>query len=184
MIPPLARTNAEEHLYMQLHPCPTCGTVFEPSSSVVLIDGVLASRFSAPCPLCGQMREFTFRLPEQVLLPDPDRVFFGRSGEVSELIDAGEWLMVSDQYARSVPAQLAGLDTDSLVQARRTLTAAVSALDEVLNFIPEGADEVPAEAFWTERGRARHAAEPTRFRRVRLDARRAAFEDLLASSAR
>jgi hypothetical protein len=169
---------------MQLHPCPTCGTVFEPSSAVVLIDGVLASRFSAPCPVCGQMREFTFRLPDQVLMPDPDRIFFGRPGEVSELIDPGEWLLVSDQYARSVPAQLSGLDPDSLAQARRALTAAVSALDEVLNFIPAGAEEVPQQAFWTERGRARYAAEPTRFRRTRLSARRAAFEEMLAASPR
>jgi hypothetical protein len=184
MTPRLARTNAEEHLYMQLHPCPSCGAAgFTAPSAVVLVEGVLASRFAGPCPGCGQAREFVFRLPDEILLPDPDRVRFGRDGEPSELIDAGEWLWVADQIARAVPADLSGLDEPDRTRARTDLSAAVAAMDEVLKFLPEGADAVPELACWTERGRLLYEAEPARFRRSRLAARRASYLDLRDRSA-
>lgn len=175
----LARTNAEEHLFMQLEPCLSCGaTGFDAPGGVILVDGVLASRFTGSCTACGQPREFVFRLPEQILVPEPDQVRFGPDGEASELIDAGEWLLVAEQSARGVPASVDGLDEAGRAAARTALATVLAAMDEVLKFIPDDADAVPEQACWTTRGRLRYATEPGRFRRVRLVVRRAAYQDL------
>ena len=63
----LARSSIEAHLYMQTVPCEVCGeTDFDPDSSVVSIDGQLASRYAGACPRCGTTREVTFRLPDEI----------------------------------------------------------------------------------------------------------------------
>jgi len=41
-------------------------------------------------------------------------------------------------------------------------------MEEVLKFIPEGAEEVPPSGFWSERGRKLRADSPRRFRRDEL----------------
>ncbi|MFI5731868.1 hypothetical protein ACIA49_17220 [Kribbella sp. NPDC051587] len=51
-------------------------------------------------------------------------------------------------------------------------TRASAALDEVLKFIPDGADAVPREAFASELGRAVYDAGPDRFARAELAYRR------------
>jgi hypothetical protein len=45
----------------------------------------------------------------------------------------------------------------------------------VLKFIPPGADAVPLQAIWTERGQAQFARDPWRMRRARLEALEAAY---------
>jgi hypothetical protein len=175
---PLARTNAEAHLYMELHPC-ACGEVrFDRQSAVVTIGDDLASRYAGACTRCGQQREFLFRLPERILVPEPGQVRFG-DGRPSELIDPGEWLALADAYASTGPADTGQLDPGAARRVRADLATAIAALDEVLKFVPPGADAVPAEAFWSERGRAVRATEPGRFRAARLHAVRDAYADLL-----
>jgi hypothetical protein len=181
MVLPLARTNAEAHLYMDLHPC-GCGEIeFPRTSSVVTTpDGDLASRYTGTCPRDGTEREFMFRLPETFLSPPRDGVVRYGGPDPSELIDPGEWLSVADAYARSVPADTAALAADGLITARRMLTHAAAAVDEVLKFIPPDAESVPAEAFVTDRGRAAYAKEPGRFRRPRLLAVRDTYRNIAA----
>jgi hypothetical protein len=168
----LARTSAEAHLYMELHPCPQCGdTVFRPASTVVRTPrGTLASRYAGPCPGCGTEREFEFDLPGQTLFPPASGVRFG-AADASRIIDAGEWLFVADLVLGDLPAEPDGrAPADERAAAARDAALGLAAVEEVLKFIPAGADEPPAGAFWTDRGRAKRAEEPGRFRRARLEA--------------
>jgi hypothetical protein len=175
MVLPPARTNAEAHLYMDLHPC-GCGEIrFPRHSSVVTAAGELVSRYTGTCPGDGAEREFMFRLPADLLAPPPDGTVRYGGPEPSELIDPGEWLSVADACARSVPADTATLAGDGLMEARAMLYRAAAAIDEVLKFIPSGADRVPETAFVTDRGRAAYAREPGRFRQPRLEAVRATY---------
>jgi hypothetical protein len=181
MVLPLARTNAEAHLYMDLHPC-ACGEIrFPRTSSVVTTpEGEPASRYAGTCPQDGAEREFMFRLPERVLPPPPDGAMEYGGPEPSELIDPGEWLSVADAFARSVPADPASLDGDGHAAARSMLVHATAAVDEVLKFIPASTDRVPEAAFVTDRGRAAYAKEPGRFRRPRLEAVRDTYRSIAA----
>ena len=169
----LARTNAEAHLYMDLHPCACGERRFARQSSVVTIDGDLASRYTGACARCGTPRVFEFRLPLEIMQPPATGVVYG-GPEPSELLDPGEWLSVADDYARSVPVGTK-LDGDALRSARQRLAVAIAALDEVRKFAPPGAVEVPPSAFTTPFGRAMWDKEPGRFRLIRLDAVRAAY---------
>jgi hypothetical protein len=177
----IARTNDEAHLYIDLHPC-ECGEVQFPRSSSVIEtdDGDLASHYTGTCPRDGAQRQFTFRLPRQILMPPGDGSVRYGGPEPSELIDPGEWLSVADAYARNVPADPATLAADGQSTARSMVNRAVAAIDEVLKFIPADADRVPAEAFVTERGRAAYAKEPGRFRRPRLEAVRNTYASIAA----
>ncbi|MFG2062018.1 hypothetical protein ACGFIK_11430 [Micromonospora sp. NPDC048871] len=174
MNPPLSRANAEAHLYMDLHAC-SCGSTRFPrhSSVVVLADGDLASRYTGACEGCGEEREFVFRLPATPT--DAGGGFRYGGDEPSQLLDPGEWLLVADAYAASVPAETTG---EAAQRARAALTRAVAALDEVVKFAPDGA-EIPGAAFVSDRGRQLHQREPGRFRRERLAAVRGAYADLL-----
>ena len=67
-------------------------------------------------------------------------------------------MAISEYYAKLDPGTPEDLDI------------ARAALEEVIKFLPDGADSVPDNAFWTERGRAVRDREPGRFRRARLAA--------------
>lgn len=167
---PLARTNAEAHLYMELNPCDACGeSEFHPQSAVIVAEGDLASRYTGRCPRCGVAREFVFRIPADVILPDAEDPVFG-ADDPSVLIDAGEWLHVADLIARSVPAEPAeGMTATERRRILIDLRTAAAAVSEAAKFIPAGAEAVPADAIWSPRGQAIFDDEPGRFRRMRLE---------------
>lgn len=176
--PPVARSSHEAHVFMDLHPCPSCGqTRFNRSSTVIgLPDGDLASRYAGDCPDCGTAREFVFRLP-----PRPEDVggeFAYGGAEASQLLDAGEWLAVADRLASSTPAQAPGLTPAQRRAARTRITHAAAAVAEVVKFVPAGRDQVPTSALWTDLGRVVHAREPGRFRTDRLAAVARAYRSL------
>ncbi|MFI9550163.1 hypothetical protein [Nonomuraea endophytica] len=165
---PVARTRDEALVYLDLHPC-VCGSAgTEWDSGVVSVEGSLVKRYSGVCEDCGATREYLFSLPRRETMPDRWPTFGGP--EPSELLDAGEWMWLADLTAGNVP--------DDPQDARRALSMARSAVEEVLKFIPGGQDEVPAEAFWSARGREVRAAEPPRFRRDRLLVVRDTYGDL------
>jgi hypothetical protein len=179
----LARSNAEAHLYMSMNACACGETRFtgRPKSAVMTADGELASRYDATCAGCGTARRFDFRLPATILPPLAQGVRFG-GDEPSELLDPGEWLLVADDHAQRVPAAGAGPTIAGGGEPERALAVAIAALDEILKFFPPGAEECPAEAFSSVRGKAAHAAEPARFQRARLAAARAAYAAVLQQS--
>lgn len=181
MVLPVSHTSAEAHLYMDLHGCACGESGFARDSAVVALeDGDLARRYSGPCAGCGTEREFVFRLPATPSTgrpASPSGFLFGGE-EPSELIDPGEWLAVSDAYAAQAPVDPAGLTPEQTRHGQAVLARAAAALDEVLKFIPEGGEAVPAEAFFSDRGREVYGREPGRFRAARLAAVREVYAGL------
>jgi hypothetical protein len=158
-MPLLARTSAEAHLYMDFTACETCGHLgFSGTHATLLVNGKVHSSYHGPCPRCGTERRFEFRVPDELRLPQQHEIEFG-GGVPSELLDPGEWLLIADLASRRAPAPDA-----------QDMQLAAAAIDEVVKFIPDGADAVPPEAFRTDTGRGLHAKDPGRFRRRRLEA--------------
>ena len=180
---PYARTYDEVNLYMSLRPC-VCGeTEFEEQTSERIRLGALqAERFDCYCLGCARLREFTFQMsdrPREVSF----EVRFGPDDEPSRLIDAGEWLAVSQLYGAAATGVLdeGGIESaDELAAVYYTLTSAIAALDEVVKFIPDDVDVVPEGAFWTPGGRAVWEADRSPFTRESLAAGRERLVDRLA----
>lgn len=162
---------------MRLHPC-ICGEdEFHPSSTIDLTDGVWVVHYEGICESCGHPRAFQFRQPEEIVVPEDGQWAVG--DQPSELLDAGEWRRVADLYGGG-PAD--GGPSPDPEEARGDLLAAAAALDEVLKFLPPGADVIPESAFWTQVGRQVRLAEPGRFWRVRLEAARDVYRRLAAEA--
>lgn len=176
---PLARTNTEAHLYMDLRPCDCGESGFPRSSAVIELGDELASRYAGACPGCGTRREFVFRLPDDIQYPVAGQVVYG-DGAPSELLDPGEWLWVADRYAGATPADVSDLDDEGRRQVRMRISAAAAAMDEVLAFVPPGDEYVPTEAFWSDLGQAVRDEEPGRFYRDRLEVVRDTYRRILA----
>jgi hypothetical protein len=175
--PPLARTNEEAHLFLELHPCPCGESDFEPTSALTQVGDDWICRYSGECVACGRPRAYEFRQPAEIVVPD--ETVWAEGDRPSELLDAGEWLWVADIYA-SRSTEHTNLSEAARRQLRTDLLAARAAVLEVFKFLPTGAGEVPAAAFWSERGRAVRDAEPGRFGRLRLEAARTAYDRMLA----
>jgi hypothetical protein len=160
------RTSKEAHLYMDQRPC-TCGDIaFDRQSAVMTEGAVLCSRYFGKCRTCSTMREFVFELPK-VQRPIGNELEFG-GPDPSRLLDPGEWLAISEHHAKLNPGTPDDLDI------------ARAALEEVIKFLPDGAECVPDDMFWSDRGRAVRGREPGRFRRDRLAAILEAYCNALA----
>ena len=134
-----ARSVEEAHLYMDLRGGDRQGR----EHALVSRDGALVSTYRCLCG--GAPREFHFDIPN----PTASGLYGGDAP--STLIDPGEFLDRADAFAR-----------------QNRLPEAAACLDEVLKFIPAGADAVPASAFRSETGRALYDHESGRFTRSRL----------------
>ncbi|MEJ3743606.1 hypothetical protein WEI85_09985 [Actinomycetes bacterium KLBMP 9797] len=176
MVLPVVRTRDEAHLYMDLRPCERCGSAEITWQSQLTHDGgVPARRYHGTCAGCGAAREFVFRLPERPAVPGDDGVFFG-GPEPSQLLDAGEWRLIADLGVREGSAPRTGDPADD-AERQRAFALALAAMDEIIKFIPDGADGVPESAFWTARGRAEYDRNPASFTRARLEIWRDTFRD-------
>ena len=149
----IARTPTEVMLYLDLTPCPDCGSneaAWEDSRTEA--DGEpVHTRPRAPVGR-GAQREYLFSPPPN---DSPD---FG-GPEPSELIDAGQWLLlVADRIAAEVAAD------DRSAASRTVMALARQAVEEVVKFVPADRDAVPDDAFWTDHGRATRELDPGRFR--------------------
>ncbi|HEU5332015.1 MAG TPA: hypothetical protein VFU73_04615 [Actinocrinis sp.] len=175
----IARSSPECRLYMDLHAC-SCGETGFEAGHVLREDpeGRLVAVYRGNCPRCGLPRQFTFALDEAV--PPPPPAFGGPAA--SRIICPGEFLLVADQAASSVPlVPEHSIDPERAAHARIALATAVAAVEEVLKFIPEGASSVPEEAVTSQAGRTAYAREPGRFSRARLEATIAAHRAALAA---
>jgi hypothetical protein len=164
--PPLARTRDEALFYLQLQRCPRCGEQRTPwGSELVEVGGVLARRYFGDCAQCGQAREYVFRVPDRIPPRPPGASMHYGGDEPSELIDAGQWLLMSEPAAEQTRADLAaGELRDAALHAELALTC----VTEVTKFVPPGSTEVPDSGFFTPAGRAARAADPRRFTLRRL----------------
>jgi hypothetical protein len=172
-----ARSITEARLYMEHEPCPACGhRGFGHPSKIVARGDRLAAAASGYCPGCGTQRTF------ELVLAD-ERVPEGAWGNQapSTLIDAGEWLEIADDFGARVPAEIGTLDRGARDLARTDLARGIAAVEEVLKFFPEGADELPRTSFFTRRGLERYLAAPARFRRDRLEVLLDAWRELAES---
>jgi hypothetical protein len=163
---PAARTPDEAHVYMDLHSCQRCASVETPwQGALADRDGTMIRRYFGACGTCGLDREFLFALPEHPVLPPTGSVVYFGGPEPSRLLDPGEWMAVADLCARAASLPQGSAPTD---ESRYDLAVAIAAVEEVLKFIPAGADEVPESAFTSVNGHGAYTREPGRFRRRRL----------------
>lgn len=173
-----ARSNAEAHLYMDLHPC-SCGeSRFDRGSTLVEHNGDLISIYEGACAGCHAVRRFEIKMPDD-MPAHGGRITYG-ADEPSTIIDPGQFLAVSDDHAKRAPASLDGLDDHQQRAAERCMQIAAAALEEVIKFIPPGADRVPEAAFESAQGRQVYEREPGRPSRLRLQAVLDVYYDTLA----
>jgi hypothetical protein len=173
-----SRSTEESQLYMDLQPCPGCGTQgFEWEEHLTEVrDEALVAVYRGACIACGTGREFEFEL----LAGDPAELEFG-GPEPSRIIDPGQFFALAREAAAVVPASPGQCPPAELDDAREAIAMAVSAIGEVGKFVPADGDAVPPDAFTSEIGRAVYAADPTQFRRARLDAVATAYRDVHAA---
>lgn len=154
----VARTKDEVLLYLELNPCPDCGTTATPwQDGLAHEDDELVISYSTDCAGCGAERVYLFGLPERETA-ESFPCFGG--AEPSELIDPGQWLLIADGAA--------GAASQEPEAAGPMLRLARLAVEEALKFVPPGAAAVPGDAFWSDEGRAVRDAEPGRFQLERL----------------
>lgn len=181
-----ARSVAEAVLYMDLRPCGCGDSSFDRDVSWAdLPDGSQLVTYAGPCATCGRKRRFTFGLPHTGNTGDDD--FSGPAHPPSQLLDPGEWWLaatalghLAEQLANAVEPARAWADPDAWDEMTALLARCATAYDEVLKFIPDGADRVPGEAFRTATGRNALRADPAAFDRPSLAAARAERARLLA----
>ena len=149
-----ARSVAEEHLYMALHPC-ACGHPVAPGSlghSLWFEGNDNISVFQGKCAGCQRTLRLEFAVPADA--PQPPRL---GGAAPSQIIDPGEFYLESDRAI-----------------LRGDVARAIACLEEILKFIPPGGGEVPASAF-TGRGAEVRSKSPLRFERELLEARLGAY---------
>ena len=125
----------------------------------------------------GKLLEFEF---EDGGLPDAKpglrrKVEFGGASP-SLLIDAGEWMKVADRHQAKAPKSVAGLSERARRDAKRDMQIAVAALQEVMKFLPAGADRVSSTSLLNARGKAYFNKDVRRFQRSALQAQLEDFQ--------
>lgn len=171
-----SRSTEESHLYMHLHPC-ECGEAdFEwREHDLAQRDEGLISVYTGECERCDRRRVFEFALAPE---PSPPPPALGGSAP-STIIDPGEFLQTSQTFAAAVPTNPTSLSDDEFYSAHDALAFALANVDEVLKFIPDGADVVLPEAFRSAAGRRLYQRTPELFSRSRLAATRDAYRRML-----
>lgn len=167
----LARSVEEAHLYMDIRGA-------EPGArghALIARGDDLVSTYTCVCH--GAVRRFEFLIPT----PTARVGMFGDEAP-SVIIGPGEFLKVADGMSRSVPANVSGLTTAQVAEARRRVRIAAACLDEIVKFIPEGASSVPAAAFVSETDQEMFAAEPGRFGKSRLQAVAGVYREMAGRS--
>lgn len=157
----IARSTQEAHLYMDLHACVCGAETFERSHRLDQRDSAMIAVYEGVCPQCGRPRVFEFRLSDE--LPPAPPAFGGR--EPSRIIDPGEFMWVSDEAGTDASLRLLNTPPAEQRRHREKAVYALAALEEVLKFLPEGADRIPGECFTSDRGRAVYRKDPSRFER-------------------
>ena len=174
----VSRSTEESHLYMYLHPC-ACGEAdFEwRDHDIIPGNGWLVSIYSGECGRCGRPRSFEFALAPE---PSPPPPSLGGTAP-SSIIDPGEFLETARRLVDGVPNDPAVVDDDEFHAARDALAFAVASVEEVLKFIPDGAELIRQEALRSEVGRQLYRQSPEQFSRPRLTATLDDYRRLLSA---
>lgn len=181
--PAPVRSSRELHLYASRHPC-SCGESDVRNFKYVtgwLADGRDLTALDGECPGCGRRRFIqSWQEVDEPLgtlsrqdVGDPSDFFLANVPVPSQVIGPHEFLEIVHAYDAS-------LDPDVLAPAAfrdslRRQYEALKALTELLKFIPDGADEVPDDAYphggWPEA----RAAHPACYTRAWIEARRTEY---------
>jgi hypothetical protein len=138
---------------MELHPCQCSeSAITAKSHASIQAEQGIADEHTGICTGCGRNRRFVFRVPS--LAPQHTDRYGGP--DPSQIIDAGEWRLVSLAYMEEQ-----GNVRDRPDRLREVLQVALAAYQEILKFIPPGQQEMPESAFFTKRGRQIRASEPS-----------------------
>ncbi|MFJ3878662.1 hypothetical protein ACIPW5_14500 [Streptomyces sp. NPDC090077] len=173
-----ARSSLEAHLYMDLHPCECGGDGdFERRHHLEQVGEDIVAVYEGKCRACGRDRRFAFVMAEEI--PPPPPAYGGT--EPSEIIDPGEFAEVASRYGNWGSLGALNSPASEHHKFRGALVSALAALEEVLKFIPEGQDAVPASALTSERGKARYQKDPDKFSRESLEFRVEATHRALAA---
>ncbi|NEA37228.1 hypothetical protein [Streptomyces sp. SID13031] len=90
---------------------------------------------------------------------------------VSQLVDAAQWVLVAETFARrALAADMAysgGPDQDRAI-VELNWEAAADAVGEALKFLPEGAEDVAEAGVWSELGAQARAQNPQMLTRGKL----------------
>lgn len=161
---------------MHLHPCECGEPNFEWREHGLVPGGErFISVYSGECERCGRPRVFEFALMPE---PSPPPPALGGAAP-SSIIDPGEFFQTSLVFAATVPADPSELDDDEFHSAYDALAFALASVEEVLKFIPSGADSVPAGAFRSETSQALYRGDPDQFTLTRLEDTRESYQQLL-----
>jgi hypothetical protein len=90
---------------------------------------------------------------------------------VSALVDAAQWVLVAETYARrALTADLAytGEPDQDRNSVELNWEFAADAVGEALKFLPEGAEDVPESGVWSELGAQTRAQNPQMLTRSKL----------------
>ncbi|MGX2993616.1 hypothetical protein JNUCC64_04855 [Streptomyces sp. JNUCC 64] len=173
-----ARSSSEAHLYMDLHPCECGSSDFDRRHRLEERDDDLVTIYEGTCQKCGRLRTFIFHMPDEI--PPPPPAFGG--AESSKIIDPGEFAEVAFRTSESAGIQLLNTPETEHHKFRDMVAYSISALEEVLKFIPDGQSAVPAGSFTSEVGRNRYQRDPGNFTReiIEMDIRdaRAVLADI------
>jgi hypothetical protein len=161
----IARSSLECRLFIELDVCACSETPGELAHRLVSRDERLVALYEGSCAGCERSLEYAFPLADEIVAADK----FGGI-EPSQLIDAGQFLRESDRAVRRVADSPAPHNAYWLGRA-------IACLEEVLKWIPDGEDRPPASAFFTDDGLRLSREEPGRFRRPRLRAVLAAYQE-------
>ncbi|GAA2183581.1 hypothetical protein [Micromonospora lupini] len=166
----LARSMQEAQLFVELRGC-GCGSGQAMVEHELHQRGdELVARFTDTCQSCGAQQVYELALSAKQVRPPS----FG-GPDSSLIVDPGEFLWTSDQAAAQVPVDISRLDQVQRKAAMASLQYAMAALDEVVKFVPVGADRVPVEAFVSELGQAMYRANPGRFTVTELEEQAASY---------
>ncbi|MEU5811521.1 hypothetical protein [Streptomyces sp. NPDC047718] len=160
----IARSAQEAHLYMDLHACVCGATQFDRQHRLEDREGTLVSVYEGACAQCGRTRSFEFTISDD--RPPAPPAFGGP--EPSRIIDPGEFLWTSDRISTDSGLRLLNTPITEHREVRPATAYATALLEEVVKFLPEGAERIPEDRFTSERGREMYAKDPSRFTRMDL----------------
>jgi uncharacterized protein YjbI with pentapeptide repeats len=187
-IPPVRvgtmRDVAEIHFYLDIHPCPGCGSRNRGHfrEDVLTSSGRLDEpgepsfrRYDLVCPSCQYRRHFEF-------LVNKDRKARAPVDSGNRLSEIGgpmpSTIISPDAFVaellRCLPNVSANFhiddnDEEGLSVRLGNLVRSETCLVELRKFFPAGASEIPSEYFTTDAARAARAARPEHFTRAFLD---------------